>query len=224
MSGPRPREGMAEQVAAAVAATAAVADRPIAGLRPVEPGTGGRVWLVALEGPAFLCLDESLAPETSLARVRDVAQASLAAEVIEDLVDPGALRGLASPVEALTPWEAELPAALPALRRAAAASVALAGWRDDPARVVASLPALDEAVSLQERAHAAYATFVGVTEALVERQEALDPAFLRALAAVEAAAGEAGLGSSLGGLMGEGMDGLAAAADEMARGHLTPLR
>ena len=106
----------------------------------------------------------------------------------------------------------------------AGAAEDLAEWRDAPERIVASLVAMDAAVGMQERAHAAYATFVGVTEPLVSRQDELDRELLAALASLEQAAGQAGLGASLGKVVGEGMGAIVEAADELAAAHLTPLR
>lgn len=214
---------LAMQMAAARDAAEARAGSSMLGLRAVAPGTGGMAWLVAFEGPAFLCLDQALQPAVSLARVRDVAQASLAAEVVEEMVDADALRAVVPAAAALQEWRGELAAAVEALERAAGNATALADWRGAPERVIASLVALDAAVALQERAHAAYATFVGVTEPLVERQDQLDSRLLAGLSAVEQAAAAAGLGASLGKLMGQGMGGIAEAADEMAASHLTPL-
>jgi hypothetical protein len=62
--------------------------------------------------------------------------------------------------------------------------------------------------SIQGRAHAAYATFASVTEPLVQRQDELPATLLSALVAVEQAASAAGLGASLGGMLGEGMGGI----------------
>jgi hypothetical protein len=224
MSGPFDIDALAAEMAAARDAAEALAARPMAGLRAVRPGTGGLAWLVAFEGPAFLCLGADLRPVGSLARVRDVAQASLAAEVVEDMVDADALRALRPHVDVLAPWRADMPAAVDALGRAAGAAEDLAEWRDAPERIVASLVAMDAAVGMQERAHAAYATFVGVTEPLVSRQDELDRELLAALASLEQAAGEAGLGASLGKVVGEGMGAIVEAADELAAAHLTPLR
>jgi hypothetical protein len=207
----------------AAAAADAAAGRPMLGLRAVRPGTGGLSWLVAFPGPAFLCMDESLRPESSLSRMRDVAQANLACEVVDEMVDAGALRALRPHGEVLAGVAPHLSAAVDALRRSSDACEALAEWRDAPERIVASLVALDEAVSIQARAHAAYATFASVTEPLVQRQAELAPEVLSALVAVERAAEDAGVGVSLGGALGEGMGGIVEAADEMARGHLTPL-
>ncbi|MSO45079.1 MAG: hypothetical protein EXQ74_07250 [Thermoleophilia bacterium] len=208
----------------AVRAAEAVGGRAVIGVRPVDPGTGGRAWVVALEGPSYLVLGANLAPVTSLTRARDVAQTGLAAEVVEDTVDSDALRVFITTVGDLFPFDAEMPVALAALRRCAAACRDLADWRDDPARAVASMVGIDAAVAIQGRAHAAYAGFVSATEPLVEQQTALDPDLLGALTAVESAAAAAGLGAPLGGMLGAGAASLMAAADEMAQGHLTPLR
>lgn len=223
MSGPFDVDALAAEMAAARDAAESLAARPMAGLRAVRPGTGGLAWLVAFEGPAFLCLGADLRPVGSLARVRDVAQASLAAEVVEDMVDADALRALRAHVDILAPWRADMPAAVDALGRAAGAAEDLAEWRDAPERIVASLVAMDAAVGMQERAHAAYATFVGVTEPLVSRQDEIDRELLAALASLEQAAGQAGLGASLGKVVGEGMGAIVEAADELAAAHLTPL-
>lgn len=201
-----------------------LAGRPMAGLRAVRPGTGGVAWMVAFGGPAFLCLDESLQPVDDLARVRDVAQALLAAEVVDEMVDAAALRAVRAQVDALARFDHDIPTAVEALRRAADAAEDLAEWRDDPARIVASLVEIDAATAMQGRAHAAYATFAAVTEPLVARQHELPPDLLESLVAVEQAAADAGLGTSLGGMLGEGMPGIVEAADEMAAAHVTPLR
>lgn len=210
-------------IATARGAAQEVVGRPALGVRPVEPGTGGRAWMAAFPGPAFLCLGSDLAAERSLARVRDVAQALVVAELAEDALDADALRGLGPRVRVLARWRADLPAAIEALERAAAASVLLADWRDAPGRIVASLVEVDGGAVLQQRAHAAYATFAGVTEPLVARQDRLDPGMLAALAAVEQAAAEAGLATSLGGMLGEAAPRVAEAADEMASLHVVPL-
>ena len=89
---------------------------------------------------------------------------------------------------------------------------------------MASLVDIDAAVLIQARAHSAYATFAGVTEPLVARQQELAPELLAALVAVEQAASDAGLGMALGKVLGEGMPGIVEAADEMAAAHITPLR
>ena len=224
MSGAADGQGLKVAMEAAADAAEGVAGRPMLGLRPVRPGTGGLSWLVAFTGPAFLCMGESLRPEESLARVRDVAQANLASEVIDEMVDSDVLRALRPHVDVLAGAAQGMPAAVDALRRCVDASEALAQWSDAPERIIAPLVARDEAVLIQGRAHAAYATFASVTEPLVQRQDELPATLLSALVAVEQAASAAGLGASLGGMLGEGMGGIVRAADEMARGHLTPLR
>lgn len=224
MSGGLDIARMEGDMMAAREAAVGVAGVPMLGLRAVRPGAGGRAWLVALEGPAFLCLDDALDPEPSLTRFRDVAQAGLAAELVDDAVDAAALRAFRAPADAMAAWVADMPAAVEALGRAAAAADELATWREDPRRIIASLIDLDEAAAIQERAHAAYATFAGLTEPLVERQESLDPALLQALIEVERAADAAGLGASLGKMLAEAMPGIVEAADEMARAHVTPLQ
>ena len=224
MSGDLDIARMEGYMMAAREAAVGVAGVPMLGLRAVRPGAGGRAWLVALEGPAFLCLDDALDPEPSLTRFRDVAQAGLAAELVDDAVDAAALRAFRAPADAMAAWVGDMPAAVEALGRAAAAADELATWREDPRRIIASLIDLDEAAAIQERAHAAYATFAGLTEPLVERQDSLDPALLQALIEVERAADAAGLGASLGKMLAEAMPGIVEAADEMARAHVTPLQ
>lgn len=224
MSGHIDLPALERDITAAGEAAQAVAGRAMEGLRPVHPGTGDRAWMVAFPGPAFLCLRSDLVAEASLMRVRDVAQALVVAELVEEVVDADALRDLAPQVQVLARWRHEVPAAVEALERAVAAAEQLAGWRDAPARIVASLVEVDAAAALQERAHAAYATFAGVTEPLVARQGELDRGMLAALVAVEQAAADAGLGMSLAGMLGEAAPRVAEAADEMAALHVTPLR
>jgi len=224
MSGDLDIARMEGDMMAAREAAVGVAGVPMLGLRAVRPGASGRAWLVALEGPAFLCLDDALDPEPSLTRFRDVAQAGLAAELVDDAVDAAALRAFRAPADAMAAWVGDMPAAVEALGRAATAADELATWREDPRRIIASLVDLDEAAAIQERAHAAYATFAGLTEPLVERQDSLDPSLLQALIEVERAADAAGLGASLGTMLAEAMPGIVEAADEMARAHVTPLR
>lgn len=224
MSGDIDVPALERDMTAAREAAEAVAGRAIEGLRPVHPGTGDRAWMVAFPGPAFLCLRDDLVAEPSLARVRDVAQALVVAELVEEVVDADALLGLAPHVQVLARWRDDLPAAVEALERAVVACGQLAEWRDAPSRILASLVEVDAAALMQERAHAAYATFAGVTEPLVARQGELDQGMLAALVAVEQAAADAGLGMSLGAMLGEAAPRVAEAADEMAALHVTPLR
>ncbi len=224
MTGPAPALGMDDRAAAARDAAQALAGRPPLALRAVAPGTGGTAWMAGFGDARFLCLDEDLQPVTSLTRVQDIAQTAVATEVVEERLDGSALRALRGPVEVLAARGWDLPTAVEALGRAVGAAEDLAAWREDPEREVASLVAMDAAIGIQQRAHAAYATFAALTEPLVQRQDELDTDLLAALVAVEQAAADAGLGASLGAMLGEGMGGIAEAADEVARGHLTPLR
>lgn len=224
MSGPLDVQALQDDMGAARGAAEALAGRPMAGLRAVRPGTGGRAWMVAFDGPEFLCMNQSLAPVADIARVRDVAQALLASELVDEMVDAPALRALRPHVDVLARFEGDLPAAVQALRRAADACDELAAWRDQPERIVASLVDIDAAVLIQARAHSAYATFSAVTEPLVARQQELPADLLAALVAVEQGASDAGLGMALGKVLGEGMPGIVEAADEMAAAHITPLR
>jgi len=224
MSGPLDVDRLQSEMVAARDAAQAIAGRAMAGLRAVRPGTGGRAWMVAFDGPGFLCLDDQLRPVEERARVHDVAQALVAAELVDEMVDAGALRAVRPCVDALAAVAGELPSAVQALGRAADAADDLAAWREAPERIEASLVGIDAAVLVQGRAHSAYATFAAITEPLVARQQELDAGLLSALVAVEQAAAEAGLGTSLGAVLGEGMPGIAEAADEMAAAHITPLR
>ena len=219
-----PLHRLSADLESAIAAAMDVHDDPPIGLRPVEPGTGGRSYLVAFEGPAFLCLRDDMQPETSRARVDEIARVALVVESAEHLIDPDALRALAPAVLGLVPWQADIAVAIGALRRAGVCAGELADWREDPLRVIASLVALDDAIACQDRARAAYASFVGATEPLVAKQDELAPDFVRALGAVESAAAAAGLADALGGVVAAGMDAIEEGADEMTAAHITPLR
>lgn len=215
---------LVRDLSAAAEAAAGVAGTAPGGARIVEPGPGGRWYLVALEGPAFLCLRADLEPEESHARVDEVARACLLLESAEALIDAAALRALTPAVAGLLPWQAELQVAYDAISRAAEGAVQLADWADDPQRAVASLVALDDAIGRQDRARAAYASFVGATEPLVGRQDSLDPELVRALGVVENAAAAAGLADALRGVLAAGMEQIGEGAAEITALHVTPLR
>lgn len=208
---------------AACDAGQAMVGREVLGLRAVEPGTGGRSYLVAFDGPSFLCLDGSFGAERSLVRVRAVAHAGLVVEHAEALIDPAALRAVGPISVRLAPWEEQVPAAVAALRRAAAAADDLAEWREDPLRAVASLPALDDALIRHERVRGAYAAFVQATDPLVERQDSLDAGLLQVLTEVESVAATAGLAAPLAGFLAQSMQAIGEGADEMVAAILTPL-
>ncbi len=219
-----PLTRLSSDIESAVAAAIEVAGMEPLGLRPVEPGTGGRGYVVAFDGPAFLCLNTDLKPERSAARADELARAVLLIESAEELLDPVALRALTPAVEALAQWEEDLTMALHALSRAGEAALHLAEWREDHLRAVASLVALDDAIGRQNRARGAYAAFVGATETLVTQQESLDTAMVQALGAAESAAAAAGLADSLGGVLAGSMGLIEEGAAEMMAAHLTPLR
>lgn len=218
-----PATRLLADLAAARDAAQAITDRQALGLRAVEPGTGGRSYVVAFDGPGFVCLNEVCEPEPSLVRMRSVAHACLVVEHAEVLLDPAALRAVGPTAVRLEPWEGELHTAVAALHRAAVAADDLADWRDDPLRAIASLPALDDALIRHERVRGAYAAFVKATDQLVERQDSLGADLLQVLTEVEAVAGRAGLGASLAGVLAQSMDRLAEGADEMVGASLTPL-
>ena len=215
---------LAGMLASAAEAAAGVSGSAPGGVRAVEPGPHGRWYLVALEGPSFLCLRADLEPEESLAAVDEVARACLLVESAEALIDAGALRAVQGAATGLAPWEGELPDAHAAMVRAAAASALLADWADDPLRAVASVVALDDAIALQDRARGAYAAFVGATDPLVARQGGLDQDLVRALGAAENAAAAAGLADALAGVLAGGMEAIGEGAAEMTALHVTPLR
>lgn len=215
---------LVRDLGAAAEAAAGVSGLLPGGARAVEPGHDGRWYLVALEGPAFLCLRADLDPETSFSRVDEVARACLLVESADALLDVVALRSLTPAAAALAPWREQMQVAVDAIVRAGEAAERLAAWADDPLRAVASVIALDEAIARQDRARAAYATFVGATEPLVARQGELDADLVSALGAVENAAAAAGLADSLGGVLAAGMDAIGEGAAEITALHVTPLR
>ena len=215
---------LVRELSAAAEAAAGIAGTAPGGARIVEPGPDGRWYLVALEGPAFLCLRADLEPEESLARVDEVARACLLLESAEALIDAQALRALAPAAAALDPWSADMQVAYDALVRAAEAAAHLADWADDPQRAVASLVALDDAIGRQDRARAAYASFVGATEPLVGRQDSLDADLVRALGTAENAAAAAGLADALRSVLAGGMEQIGEGADEITALHVTPLQ
>jgi hypothetical protein len=204
------------------AATARAGREPL-GLRAVELGDGARRALCAFPGPAFLCLDPTLAPERSELRARQVAAAGLLVEHAEGLVDAGALRDLAAAagrVLALQPEGADLEEAL---GEVAEAALALAAWRDAPERALASLAALDTATARQERLLVGYGAFVAASDPLVAVQDRLPAPLVEALRALEEAAGRAGATGRLAERLADAMAGCEQGAAEITAAHLTPL-
>ena len=215
---------LVRDLGAAAEAAAGIAGTAPGGARIVEPGPDGRWYLVALEGPAFLCLRADLEPEQSYARVDEVARACLLVESAEALIDVAALRALAPAAAALDAWRGEMQVACDALARAAEGAGHLAHWAEAPTRAIASIVALDDAIGHQDRARAAYASFVGATEPLVARQDSLDADLVRALGAAENAAAAAGLADALRSVLAGGVDAIGEGAAEMTALHVTPLQ
>lgn len=214
---------LVERLGAARDAAAAIVGLPPRGLRAVEPAGGRRSYLCAFDGPAFLCLDENLAPERDARRVREAASASLLWEQVESLVAAAALRDLAEAVGRALARGGDPPEVASSLEVVAARALDLARWRDDPGRALASVPELDRATALQELLVGAYRRFVRASEPLVQVQERLDAGLVEALGDVERSAGPAGaaerLADRLAAALPESEDG----ADQVVRAHVTRL-
>lgn len=205
-------------------AAAALTGAPPLGVRAVEAAPGRRGYVVAFDGPAFLCLTDGLRPEQDRRRAREAAAASLLWEQVEELVAADALRGLAAAAGRLLALGEDPHGILGALEAVAARALEVAAWRDEPVRAVASLPDLDRAVALQERLSGAYARFMRVSEPLVAAQDSLSPALLDGLRSLESAAGWAGAAERLADRVAAAMPGCEELADEMVAAHVTRLR
>lgn len=205
-------------------AAAGLAGRPPLGVRAVEPAEGRLSYLVAFEGPAFLCLTDQMSAEVDERRAREAASASLLWETVEVLVDSAALRELARAVGRFLALGGEPPEVARTLEVVAARALELASWRDDPVRALASLPALDEGIALQERLVGAFSCFVRVSEPLVAVQETLAPDVVAALREVEEGAGRAGAAERLADRLAGSMPDCEDGADQMIAAHLTRLR
>lgn len=199
------------RLGAARDAAAALAGEAPLGVREVEPVAGRRAYLAAFPGPAFLCLDATLRPEADARRAREAASASLLWEHVEAMVDPAALRDLASAIGRLLALGGDPPEVTGPLETVAARALELAAWREEPLRAVASLPDIDRGAAVQDRLHGAYARFMRASDPLVEVQDTLPEALIAALRDVEEAAGRAGAGDRLA-------DRLAAALPECDEG------
>ena len=216
-------ERLVAELGAAHGAAVAVGGREPLGVRAVEPVAGARAYLCAFDGPGFLCLDGRLVPERDARRVREVAMAGLLWEHVELYVDPDALESLTGAIGRLLALGGDPRDVMDTLERVAARSLELTGWRTVPERVVASLPAMDEAVLLQGRLHAAYSLFVRASEPLVEIQSSLSTEMVGALRAVEQAAGMARFPERLAEMLGRAMGECSDGADEIVALHITPL-
>lgn len=216
-------EEIRARLVAAREAADEIAGRPSLGLRAVEPG-GGRWYLCAFDGPAFLCLTDGLCPESSARRTRDAAAAGLLYERLEQYLDSDRLRDLVAAVSRVLARGEEGTRTADALAGMAQACLDVAGWMDAPERVIASLPQLDEACRRHEHLRRAYARFVAATDPLVAAQDAIAPDRVAALGGVEEAAGEAGLGESLAQRLGAAMEDCDEAATQVVAAHITPLQ
>jgi hypothetical protein len=219
---------LAERLGAAVdAATAAAGGRAPLGVRAVEAAPGRRGYLVAFEGPAFLCLADDLTPERGTQRARQTASAGLLWEHAEQLVDAEALRELARAIGRLLALGGPGPdvaEAFETLERVAARAIELAAWRERPIRALARLDDLDRASRMQERLAGAYARFVRASDPLVAVQESLDAELVQRLRAVEEAAGRAGAGERLADRLARALPDCDDGADQILAAHLTRLR
>ncbi len=195
---------------------------PVAGVRALEPAPGRRWYLCASQESGFLCLDRTLEPERDRRQAREAVMCALLVEHAESLVDAAELElvaTLATRVRSLV--QADLGELLDELSRA---SGALAGWRADPRRAVASVPDLDRAMAFHERLRRAYEAYLAASEPLVAEQDRLAPGAVAALRDLEETAGRAGLTGSLGAQIGEAMPAIDAGVREILDAHLTPLR
>lgn len=202
---------LVERLGAARDAAGALAGAPPLGVRAVEPAAGRRAYVAAFPGPAFLCLDERLAPEADARRAHETASATLLWEYVEAMVDPDALRDLAGAIGRLLALGGDPPEVTGPLESVAARALELAAWRDDPLRAVASVPDIDEGAAVQDRLCGAYARFVRASDPLVAVQDTLPEALIAALRDVEEAAARAGAAERLA-------DRLAAAMPECEDG------
>lgn len=227
MGGASP-EGLLEELvdglSSARDAAAGLSGRPPLGVRAVEPAAGRRSYLVAFDGPGFLCLSADLTAEGDERRAREAASASLLWETVEVLVDAPALRELAQAIGRFLAIGGELSAVSQTLEAVATRALALAAWREEPLRALASLPALDDGVALQERLHTAWSLFVRASEPLVEAQDTLTPDIVAALRDVEESAGRAGAAERLADRLAGAMPGCEDGADQMVAAHITRLR
>jgi hypothetical protein len=205
-------------------AAAGLSGRQPLGVRAVEPALGRRNYLVAFEGPAFLCLTSDMSAEVDERRARETASAGLLWESVETIVDADALRDLARAIGRLLALGEGPREVSESLETVAARALELAAWREEPVRALASLPDLEGAIGLHERLVGAWARFMRASEPLVEMQETLTPGLVGALREVEEAAGRAGaperLADRLAGAMPECEEG----AEQILAAHVTRLR
>lgn len=212
-----------DELGAAHVAAARIARREPLGVRAVELPGGRRGYLCAFEGPTFLCLTADLAPEPRAQAVREIAGAGLLWEHVEALIDAERLRGLASACAGVLAT-ADLPSSVSdTLAALAERALALADWRDQPERIVASLPDLDALAALHERLRAAWGLFVRASDPLVAIQARLAPELIERLRAVEQAAGEVHAPERFIEILSALLPECGEDADSVIGSHLTPL-
>lgn len=193
------------------------------GVRVVERVPDQREYLVAFEGPAFLCLDPDLGAEARAEVVREAASASILWERVESEVDGSRLRGLAAAAGRVLAVGMPDDEVAGALQLVAQRALDLADWRDRPERAVAMLTEADVAIQRQEALYRAYGAFVKRSEHLVERQDQLADDLVDSLRAFEESAGTAGAGRRLADALAEALPACHEQAEQIVSGHLTPL-
>lgn len=198
------------------------AGRAPLGVRAVEVVPGSLRFLCAFEGPGFLCLVDGT-PARAARTVRETATAGLTWEHVESLVDADRLSELAVAAGRVLALTSEPPRMVGAVEELVEALRPLSAWRLNPLRACASVPQLDIAAALQDRAHRAFGMFVAASDHLVEAQDTLGPDLVAALRGFEEAAGRAGVGERLADVIGGLVPACDRAADEVVATHLTPL-
>jgi hypothetical protein len=217
-----PQALLADLERASTAASTLASEDPL-GVRAVEDRPGERAYLCAFGGPRFLCLTRYLEPEGDRAAAIEVISAALLAEHTDEILDQGALRGLA---EAASRAIVAVPDenVADAVGEVADSVLALVDWAADPIRALASVPALDEAVGKHDAVRVAWSRFVAASEPLANDQASLSDATIDALRRLEEAAGAAGVATSITEAMADALPACRAGARAMLESHVTPLR
>lgn len=208
---------------AAAAAAESIAGEPAMGIRAVEDRPGERAYLCALPGPRFICLSSDLAPIERRDAALEVTSAALLVEHSDELLDEGRLQALAAAARRVLSAARPADAVEEAVGEVAERAVELADWSAAPARALASIPALDEAVVRHDELMVAWSTFVRASEPLAAAQERLSAEALDALRGLEEAAGAAGVATPLTGQLADALPRCRAGAREMLEHHVTAL-
>ncbi|MDH3227307.1 MAG: hypothetical protein OEM67_09510 [Thermoleophilia bacterium] len=216
-------EALAAELREVEKAALGLVSRGVIGVRAVEPIPGRRWYLCAFDGPAFLCVRRDLAPESRTAQVREVAAGSLLVERAEAIVDAAELKYLAGAAGRLLAAAGDPDDLEESIQLVAHRALQLAAWRESVQREVASVAALDSAVSLHESFAKAYGAFVALSQPLVERQDELEPNVISSLRVFEKAAGRAGVGEPLASRLGATIGDCDEGATQVVVAHLLPL-